>query len=334
MVLANTSPNSLNADIHSVPTVHVNDIAGAAIKAYVSGTASPTAALSAGVQEPGVEGAAGGAFSSRGPALAGGGDLLKPDIMAPGVDVIAGFSPANNGRNYDFVSGTSMSSPHIAGLGALLIQKHPQLVADDGQVGAADHRVGDRQQGRRRSAPTPATSRTRSTTAPARSTSTAPPTRAWSTTATRPTGCAGCAAPASWPRPAPNCSAVGSIDPSDLNQPNIAIGALAGRQTVTRTVTNVSSKARRTTRRRSSRRPASRSPSRRRLLKVKPNGDGDLPGHLHPHQRGLRPVRLRLADLDQRASSRSAASWPSSRSRRPRRRRSPAPAPAARRRSA
>jgi Fibronectin type-III domain len=33
---------------------------------------------------------------------------------------------------------------------------------------------------------------------------------------------------------------VGSIDPSDLNQPNIAIGALAGRQTVTRTVTNVS----------------------------------------------------------------------------------------------
>jgi Fibronectin type-III domain len=42
------------------------------------------------------------------------------------------------------------------------------------------------------------------------------------------------------PATGPNCTAVGSIDPSDLNQPNIAIGALAGRQTVTRTVTNVS----------------------------------------------------------------------------------------------
>ena len=36
------------------------------------------------------------------------------------------------------------------------------------------------------------------------------------------------------------CQLFGSIDPSDLNQPNIAIGALAGKQTVTRTVTNVS----------------------------------------------------------------------------------------------
>jgi Fibronectin type-III domain len=38
------------------------------------------------------------------------------------------------------------------------------------------------------------------------------------------------------------CSSVGSIDPSDLNQPNIAIGGLAGRQTVTRTVTAVGTK--------------------------------------------------------------------------------------------
>ena len=60
------------------------------------------------------------AFSSRGPALAGGGDLLKPDIMAPGVDILAGVSPdGHNGRLYDFISGTSMSSPHIAGIAAL-----------------------------------------------------------------------------------------------------------------------------------------------------------------------------------------------------------------------
>ena len=46
MVLTNTSPNSLNADIHFVPTVHVDEVAGAAIKAYIAATAAPTASLS------------------------------------------------------------------------------------------------------------------------------------------------------------------------------------------------------------------------------------------------------------------------------------------------
>ena len=239
MVLANTSPNSLNADIHAVPTVHVNEIDGAAIKAYVSGTASPTAALSAGVQEFGVKAPEVAAFSSRGPALAGSGDLLKPDIMAPGVDVIAGFSPANNGRDYDFVSGTSMSSPHIAGLGALLIQKHPKwspmmvksallttasvtdnkgapISTDSGDIANAfDYGSG---QVDINAAANPGLVYDSNSTDWLR----------WlcGTGQLAATGA--------------TCSSVGSIDPSDLNQPNIAIGALAGRQTVTRTVTNVS----------------------------------------------------------------------------------------------
>ena len=66
------------------------------------------------------------AFSSAGPALAGGGDLLKPDITAPGVDVVAAVSPVGaNGNLYDAVSGTSMSSPHIAGIAALLKASTP-----------------------------------------------------------------------------------------------------------------------------------------------------------------------------------------------------------------
>jgi subtilisin family serine protease len=126
MVLTNTSANSLNADVHYVPTVHVDHFAGAAIKAYVAGTAAPTASLGAGVLEFGVKAPQVAAFSSRGPALSGAGDLLKPDIMAPGVDIIAGVSPdGHDGRLYDFISGTSMSSPHIAGLAALIIQRHP-----------------------------------------------------------------------------------------------------------------------------------------------------------------------------------------------------------------
>ncbi len=58
-------------------------------------------------------------FSSRGPSTTTGGDILKPDIAAPGNDVIAAVAPpSNHGRTWDFMSGTSMASPHIAGIGA------------------------------------------------------------------------------------------------------------------------------------------------------------------------------------------------------------------------
>ena len=49
--------------------------------------------------------------------MAGNGDILKPDLIAPGQDVLAGVAPpGNNGRLFDVYSGTSMSSPHVAGL--------------------------------------------------------------------------------------------------------------------------------------------------------------------------------------------------------------------------
>ncbi len=64
-------------------------------------------------------------FSSRGPLLASG-DLLKPDLMAPGQDILAAVAPpGNGGQDFDLYSGTSMSSPHVAGLAALLKDLHP-----------------------------------------------------------------------------------------------------------------------------------------------------------------------------------------------------------------
>ena len=88
------------------------------------GGKSTTAQLSAGVLTAGVVVAPDVAsFSSRGPALAAGGDILKPDIMGPGVAILAAVSPASTtapGPHFDFYQGTSMSSPHIAGIGALL----------------------------------------------------------------------------------------------------------------------------------------------------------------------------------------------------------------------
>lgn len=126
MILANTSPSSLNADLHFVPTIHVDHVVGAAIKNYIDTAGSAaTAQIAPGVLTS-VEAPAVAAFSSRGPALAVGGNLLKPDIMAPGVDVLAGVAPpGNSGREFDFYSGTSMSSPHIAGLAALLKHRQP-----------------------------------------------------------------------------------------------------------------------------------------------------------------------------------------------------------------
>ncbi|WP_416306258.1 S8 family serine peptidase [Neptunicella sp. SCSIO 80796] len=60
-------------------------------------------------------------FSSRGPNLAVA-DLMVPDITAPGVKILAA---ASQGDDFAYLQGTSMASPHIAGIGALLKQAHP-----------------------------------------------------------------------------------------------------------------------------------------------------------------------------------------------------------------
>lgn len=61
-------------------------------------------------------------FSSRGPALSG----IKPDLVAPSVDIIS--CDKNNG--YIKLSGTSVATPMIAGICALIIQKYPNFNPD------------------------------------------------------------------------------------------------------------------------------------------------------------------------------------------------------------
>ncbi|MBI4312839.1 MAG: S8 family serine peptidase [Chloroflexi bacterium] len=66
-------------------------------------------------------------FTSRGPRFAG--SVLKPDISAPGGAIRA--AAAGTGGGAISLSGTSMSSPHIAGVAALLRQLHPDWSAEE-----------------------------------------------------------------------------------------------------------------------------------------------------------------------------------------------------------
>jgi len=67
-----------------------------------------------------------GSFSSRGPGPVP--DVFKPDLTAPGINILAGSTPdainSVSGEFFAFLSGTSMAAPHISGVAALLKQGH------------------------------------------------------------------------------------------------------------------------------------------------------------------------------------------------------------------
>jgi len=127
MVLGNVTVDDVDADIHVLPAIHIHTADHTRVLSYMSSTSSPTAAIvpvNTGESATKIPEVAD--FSSRGPSTTLAGDILKPDLAAPGVDVLAAVAPPFHfGRSYDFLSGTSMASPHIAGLGALLKAVHP-----------------------------------------------------------------------------------------------------------------------------------------------------------------------------------------------------------------
>ena len=65
-------------------------------------------------------------FSSRGPVTADGSGRMKPDIVAPGVNILSSVP----GGNYASYEGTSMAGPHVVGAVALLWSADPSLIGD------------------------------------------------------------------------------------------------------------------------------------------------------------------------------------------------------------
>ncbi|KAJ1272092.1 hypothetical protein BS78_06G176200 [Paspalum vaginatum] len=74
-------------------------------------------------------------YSSRGPDVENAqmqpAEVLKPNVMAPGNLIWGAWSPTSNalpeiqGEKYTLLSGTSMAAPHVAGVAALIKQRHP-----------------------------------------------------------------------------------------------------------------------------------------------------------------------------------------------------------------
>ncbi len=236
MILVNTSVSSLNADLHAVPSVHLQSTDRAALKAYAA-TAGATATINQATIVLTAPAPFTASFSSRGPLQASG-SLLKPDLIAPGQDVLAGVAPPGNaGKLFDLYSGTSMSSPHVAGLAALMKQLHPDWspmaiksalmttgydVLDGGTPAPNTNPILIFRQGAGHVDPNNA----------------ADPGLVFDHGFIDWLGflCGTGQLRASY------CPALG-INPSDLNVASIAIGAMAGSQTVTRTVTNVGGSA-------------------------------------------------------------------------------------------
>lgn len=136
MVLTNTAANGeeLVADAHLLPATTVGQKAGDAMKSYLFTDPNPTATIlfegtKVGITPSPVV----AAFSSRGPNSITP-EILKPDMIAPGVNIIAGWSGAvgptglatdNRRVGFNIISGTSMSCPHVSGLAALIKAAHP-----------------------------------------------------------------------------------------------------------------------------------------------------------------------------------------------------------------
>jgi len=232
----------------SIPAVMIDNVPGVAILAAITGGATVNVTLSADnfIRER-MTGNVMADFSSRGPFPTVR-DWIKPDITAPGVNILAGATPEPNdgsfGGFFQYLSGTSMSTPHIAGVAALIREAHPDwtpamirsammttarqnVVKEDGVTKADPFDFGAGH---------------------------VEPNKAIDPGLVYDAGfldylagaCGTSEAAGLFADPAATCasleSAGFSTDASDLNLPSIGIGELPGKQTVTRYVTNVGKK--------------------------------------------------------------------------------------------
>ncbi|EFJ04532.1 hypothetical protein SELMODRAFT_236958 [Selaginella moellendorffii] len=163
MILANAVADGegLVADSHLLPATAVGARSGSVIRKYMHSTRNPTATI----EFLGTVYGSGNApviasFSSRGPNPETP-EILKPDLVAPGVNILAswtgdagptGLSADTRRVKFNILSGTSMACPHVSGLAALLKSAHPTwspaairsaLMTTSTMEGKSGHVIGD-----------------------------------------------------------------------------------------------------------------------------------------------------------------------------------------------
>ncbi|KAJ0988189.1 hypothetical protein J5N97_006545 [Dioscorea zingiberensis] len=136
MVLANdkSTGDEIIADAHVLPATHISYSDGIQLFSYLNSTKSPLGYITLPKTKIDTSPApVMAAFSSQGPNSINP-EILKPDITAPGVSVLAAYTTASSPTGLTFdprrtpfnvESGTSMSCPHISGIIGLLKTLHP-----------------------------------------------------------------------------------------------------------------------------------------------------------------------------------------------------------------
>ncbi|KAK6156174.1 hypothetical protein DH2020_010422 [Rehmannia glutinosa] len=116
-----------------LPASLLGEVDGGEVYAYINQTSKPTATILTSVEANETLAPFVVSFSSRGPNPITR-DILKPDLTAPGVDIIAAWSEAstmsgypedNRKVAYNIISGTSMSCPHASGAAAYVKSFNP-----------------------------------------------------------------------------------------------------------------------------------------------------------------------------------------------------------------
>ncbi|GLP96259.1 S8 family serine peptidase [Paraferrimonas sedimenticola] len=125
-----SAPFSMFMGAATLPSVMISRAAGEAVIAGLSegrGNVSVDVSVSRVIEQEFSDLIA--VSSSRGPN--GDAAILKPDIAAPGSQILSAVSPDDDGVEYAQYTGTSMASPHVAGAAALMRQLHPDWSAND-----------------------------------------------------------------------------------------------------------------------------------------------------------------------------------------------------------
>jgi hypothetical protein len=130
MILYNPTKMDVMTDNHWLPAIHIDQPASGQLLAFLSAHPTTTTANWATGVPTARPADVMTNFSSRGPV----GDFLKPDVAAPGIQILAGHTPVPTpaavavgppGELFQAIAGTSMSSPHSAGASAVVKAAHP-----------------------------------------------------------------------------------------------------------------------------------------------------------------------------------------------------------------